>query len=117
MKQKLLNLHTVTELDKSYEGIMWLNVYAKHSSFNICVCCLPPYKSLRVDAEEFLDTLLSQVYGYQKECPFIICGDCNSRIRDNTDYIEWVDDKPEMSVLDFESNPYLMFLSLPTVVC
>ncbi len=71
-----------------------------------CVCYLPPYKSLRVDAEEFLNTLLSQVYVYQKECPFMICGDFNSWIGDNTDYIEEVDDIPWRNVIDLETNPY-----------
>ncbi len=88
----------------------------KHSgySFNICMCYLPPYKSLKVDAVGFLATLLSQVYVYQKECPFMICGDFNSRIGDNSDYIEGMDDKPERSVLDFESNPYCnKFLDFP----
>ncbi len=59
VKQELLHIYTVTELDKSYEGIMWHNVSAKHSeySFNISVCYLPPYKSSpKVDAEGFLDT-------------------------------------------------------------
>ncbi len=29
-KQELLNIYTVIELDKSYEGIMLFNVSAKH---------------------------------------------------------------------------------------
>ncbi len=36
----------------------------------------------------------------------MICGDLNSWIGDNTDYIEVMDDIPERSVIDFESNPY-----------
>ncbi len=108
VRQELLNLYTVTKLDKSYDGIMWLNVSAKHSdhSLNICVCYLLPYKSLRVDVEEFLDNFLSHVYVYQKESPFdryvetLIVG------LGIIDYIEVVYDIPERSVLDFESNLY-----------
>ncbi len=36
----------------------------------------------------------------------MICGDFNSPIRDNTDYIEGVDDLPERNMHDFECNPY-----------
>ncbi len=36
----------------------------------------------------------------------MICEDFNSQVGDNTDYIKWMDDIPERSVLHFESNSY-----------
>jgi hypothetical protein len=43
---------------------------------------------------------------YQKEGNFYICGDFNSRIGEELDYIEGVDNVPERNVVDFKRNMY-----------
>ena len=72
---------THTILDDSIEGILWVSLYQDELLVvNICVCYLPPeYSSRAIDASEFYEQLLTQVYCYQKNCDFIICGDINSR--------------------------------------
>ncbi len=95
--ERLLERFTVQTLDKLYEGILCINMSSKCSGFscNICVCYLPPHGSTRsVDAEEYFDSLLSQIYVYQNDCPFILCGDYNSRIGSCVDCIERVDNVP-----------------------
>ncbi len=63
--ERLLERLTFQTLDKSNEGILWINMSSKCSGFacNICVCCLPPHGStLSGDDEEYFDSLLSQIY-------------------------------------------------------
>ena len=63
--------YNIQVLDKSHEGILWINF--KHvltgSSFNLCVCVcyLPPEGSSRyVNVDECFDTLLTKVYTLRK---------------------------------------------------
>lgn len=54
-----------------------------------------------VNASVFYDQPLTDIYEYQKLCPFCIFGDFNSRISDLPDSIEGVDILPERHVIDF----------------
>ena len=68
VKNDLLTLFNVSVLDNSYEGILWVSFKQKSSNefFNICVCYLPPHGSSRyVNAHEFYDQLLTNIYAYQ----------------------------------------------------
>ena len=74
---------------------------------NCCVCYLPPEGSCRnEDSHAFFDTLISQIYLYQNDGLFIICGDVNSRYGQSIDFIEGVDVVPERHVNDFNENTY-----------
>ena len=84
VKNDLLALFNVSVLDNSYEGILCVSFKHKSSNecFNICVCYLPPHGSSRyVNANEFYDQLLTNIYEYQHFGQFIIhvCGYFNSR--------------------------------------
>ena len=74
---------------------------------SVCVCYLSPQGSSRtVDPHDFFETLLTHVSLFQKEGPFYICGDFNSRVGDSVDYIEGVDEISPRAVLDFKKNAY-----------
>ena len=109
VKNELLYTFDAAIIDNTHEGILWIQFKEKVSGekFNICVCYLPPEGSTRnIDADEYFETLLSQVYCYQQNGPFFICGDFNSRISDTPDYIEGVDIVPVRDVIDFKRNAY-----------
>ena len=111
VRESLLKAYEISVLssDNDCEGILWINFRAKCSSFafKVCVCYLPPkYSSRQVDMLDFFDNLLTQIYLYQKDGLFLICGDFNSRIGNSMDYIEGVDYIDERQVLDYERNQY-----------
>lgn len=108
---------TASVLDSSTEGILWVKLSHRVENFSICVavCYLPPeYTTRNVDGEAFFDTLLYQVYMYQKEGPFMIIGDFNARCGVDQDYVEGVDDVTERHVVDTGHNsfgdPFIQFL-------
>ncbi|CAG2197576.1 unnamed protein product [Mytilus edulis] len=109
IKDYLTEIFDIGILDQSFEGILWLYLHHRLSNFrfNICVCYLPPDHSTRqVDKELFFDTLISQVYEFQNDGLFYICGDFNSRCGDEYDYIPGVDCINMRSVIDFTRNSY-----------
>lgn len=109
VKNELLDFYNIEVVDRNSEGILWLKFSDKFSDFLFysCVCYLPPINSSRqIDASNFYDTLLSNIYIYQNDGPIHICGDFNSRIGDNSDFIIGVDNLPERNIVDFTSNAY-----------
>ena len=56
------------------------------------------------DPEAFYCSLLEQVYSYQNEGKLFICGYLNSRVGDDSDYIEGVDDVKPRNIMDYTSN-------------
>jgi len=109
IKNHLVEIFEIGILNKSIEGILWIYMKDRLSNFkiNVCVCYLPPENSTRqVEKEYFFDSLLSQVYEYQNDGLFFICGDFNSRCGEEYDYIAGVDDVSVRSVLDFTCNSY-----------
>ena len=99
-------------LDNSMEGILWVKLSTKphvkiSQTFSVAVCYLPPANSTRqVDAADFYENLLANVYRFQKLGAFLIMGDLNSRCANSQDYIEGVDTIAERNVVDFSSNAY-----------
>ena len=74
---------------------------------NGCVCYLPPDNTTRrVDPHEFYDNLVSQIYMYQNQGTFFLCGDFNYRCGNDCDFIEGVDPVEERQVVDFNKNVY-----------
>ena len=115
IKDSIINNYNVSVIDSSYEGILWLEVAAKNLPNTIlmrmAVCFLPPGCSSRhVNAAEFLDTLLHQVYEYQHNGITMISGDFNSRVGSLFDCIVGVDEIPPRNIIDTTTNGYCNFL-------
>ena len=107
VRDSLVQLYDISVIDKTIEDIMWLKFSSKLGTDNLvlCVCYLPPAESTRhVDAETFYCNLLEQVYAYQNMGQMFICGDLNSRVGTDTDYIEGVDDMRPRDIIDHVSN-------------
>ncbi|XP_071102383.1 uncharacterized protein [Haliotis cracherodii] len=108
VKKTLTSDFIVEVLDDSDEDILFIKLSSqKNTDFNLvlCVCYLPPSCSSRTrDSERFFDTLLSKLYTYQNEGLVCICGDFNSRVGSNSDFIQGVDDVPEREVIDYQEN-------------
>ena len=80
-------------------------VFSPKISF--CALHISPHPSESVrnnDPEAFYCSLLEQVYSYQNEGKLFICGDLNSRVGDDSDYIEGDDDVKPRNILDYTSN-------------
>ena len=105
---RIMKTHTVTTLDDSYDGILWIKLSHKTTAqvFTVCVCYLPPCESSRSQPTAFFDHLLSLMYQYQNLGPYFIVGDFNSRCANDLDYIAGVDTVPERHVVDYTSNMY-----------
>ncbi|CAC5421808.1 unnamed protein product [Mytilus coruscus] len=97
--------YKVKILDKSVEGILWLNFDNEQETFCVCVCYLPPRGSSRSnDPEQFYANLTNQFYMYQNIGQMYIDGDFNSRCSEISDFIEGVDDITPREVIDYNSN-------------
>ena len=77
-------------IDKTLDGILWIELKMKNDhdiKLLLCVCYLPPEGSSRGNiAQEFYDTLLSQIYMYYDDSPMLLCGDYNARIGSKIDW-------------------------------
>ena len=113
VKRSLLDRFEVSMVDRSIEDIMWLKIKCLRSDESVlfCICYLPPENSSRkVDAEHFYTNLMHQVYQYQNIGKIVICGDLNSRIGTESDFIEGVDNVSIRQVSDTTANKYVDFL-------
>ena len=110
IRDDIMNNFTVTVLDDTCEGILWLKLQRiddENDCFCICVCYLPPENSTRaINANEFFDTLITQIYSYQNNAIQFICGGFNGRCSDMEDYIAGVDILSDRNVIDFKCNRY-----------
>ena len=101
---------SVSILNNDQEDILWIKLTSKMNrtvSYPICVCyLLPEGSSNYVDANEFFDVLLMQVYTYQEIGSFFICGGMNSRMGDMDDFIEGVDNIVDRHIIDSKRNNY-----------
>ncbi len=84
IKHSLLENYTLSSLDKTFEGILWIKLTDKcdsESGVYLCACYLPPSASSRGDSsQQFYEKLLSDIYQFQGEMPLYIMGDVNGRI-------------------------------------
>ncbi|VDI16798.1 Hypothetical predicted protein [Mytilus galloprovincialis] len=86
---------------------MWIKFKSKFCDISIivAVCYLPPAESSRaLDSDMYFQNLLQQVHEYQNLGRIIICGDLNSRVGQNSDYVEGVDIIRPRNVVDFCEN-------------
>lgn len=105
IRNELLKLFSVTVLDDKVEDVLWIKLSSNIRSDDIvlCVAYLPPSESVRNnDPEAFYCSLLEQVYAYQNVASkMYICGDFNSRVGDESDFIEGVDEVRPRDILDY----------------
>ena len=109
VKNTLFEQFNVEVLDSETEGILWISLKHKVTKecLNFCICYLPPANSTRaVNAQEYFDVLMSQMYEYQSVGQVTIFGDFNTRIGDNLDFIPGVDFIPERDIKDYQINQY-----------
>ena len=109
IKNSVLEYFDATVLDDSFEGILWIQLKHKIDNFSLipCVCYLPPENSSRrIDVNLYFDSLLADIYKYQKIGNIFICGDFNSRCGDLDDFISGVDCIEQRNVVDFKTNLY-----------
>ena len=84
VKHSIIVNYNVNILDKSFDDILWVSFEHKVSlqGINVFVCYLSPEGSSHiVDPHEYFDQLLSQIYMFQNNGQYIICGDFNARTR------------------------------------
>ena len=107
-----LGTYTVHILDQSREDVLWVKLQSKSDdefAVILCVCYLPPEGSSRGDnAQEFYDSLLTQVYMYHDGNPMVISGDLNGRLGSKADYDGALDGVtiPPRIVIDTTCNKY-----------
>ena len=109
VKNVLFEHFHVEVLNQDTQGILWITLKHKLTKefLNFCVCYLPPANSTRaVNAQDYFDTLMSQIYEYQSVGQVTIFGDFNTRIGENLNYIAGVDTIPERDIIDFQTNQY-----------
>ena len=110
VKKELLNDFKVEITNSDVEGILWIKFTSKvdkEDSFYVCSIYLPPgFSSRAVNVNEFYDSLLSQIYTIPGGRMFYLCGDLNSRVGENLDYIPSVDDQTDRNIVDCNCNSY-----------
>lgn len=110
VKESLLKEFHVSEIDKSFDGILGLlfkHVDTEYSFINY-VCYLPPDKSAWSNPTDFYGHLTSQLYLNNDVDVIYLCGDFNSRIGSRDDIIVGVDDVtlPLRKATDQNCNQY-----------
>ena len=107
-KSILIEFH-VEKLRAETEGILWIELQHKRTKerLHFWVCYLPPNNSSRaINAEEFLQTLMGDIYEFQNESLITILGDFNARVGDEEDFITGVDTLPQRDVVDYSKNQH-----------
>ena len=109
VKKNLYRDFDIRNLNDDTEGILWLELLHKTTKecLRFCVCYLPPKNSPRaVNAEDFFQTLMYNIYEFQNNSLITVFGDFNARVGNAEDFIAGVDDIPERDVIDFNKNQY-----------
>jgi hypothetical protein len=113
VKKDLLSTFKVTIEDNSEDGTLWIRfteIGKSYNCFYVCVVYLPPEFSARsVNAHNFFDVPMEQIYTIPNGNLFYLCGDFNSRIGDMDDFIKGVDVLTERDVIDYTVNSYREF--------
>ncbi|CAG2186536.1 unnamed protein product [Mytilus edulis] len=95
IKNNVFNNFDVNILDRNRDDILWIYLQCKYDQdvkFYFCVCYLQPERSCRGNiAQEFYDSLLSQIYLYSTGVPIFLCGDFNGRSGLQQDFDDTLD--------------------------
>ena len=95
VKKNLYRDFDISNLNENTEGILWLELLYKTAKerLRFCVCYLPPKHSSRaMNAEDFFQTLMYNIYEFQNNSLITIFGDFNARVDNVDDFIAGVDD-------------------------
>jgi len=110
VSNKILDNFDCVILDNSCDDILWISLKCKYDLefvVNMCVCYLQPEHSCRGNiAQEFYDTLLSQMYLYSNASQTAVCGDFNGRIGDKQDIEDIIDYIPARCCIDTVKNSF-----------
>ena len=108
VKNEVLLKYKLIEKDSIYEGIFWIELVNKlddKDKISFVSCYLPPEGSSRGNsAQEFYDTLLTQIYNYWDNHPLFISGDFNGRIAAKQDVNPSLDTVPPRIPVPGESS-------------
>ncbi|VDI21972.1 Hypothetical predicted protein [Mytilus galloprovincialis] len=95
IKNNVFNNFDVNIFDRNRDDILWIYLQCKYDQdvkFYFCVCYLQPERSCRGNiAQEFYDSLLSQIYLYSTGVPIFLCGDFNGRSGLQQDFDDTLD--------------------------
>ena len=108
VKNELFPSYHIHVIDKLIDGIMCLQFTDIISNFTFLVIStyLPPDGSPYANTDNFYSHLISIMYLYSHINCIIICGDLNSRIGTEKDFIKDIDTVMERHVLDNVKNSY-----------
>ena len=110
LKCDLFHDFSITELDKSLDGVFIVKLTEKISKYSVILiaCYLPPERSpWGRDASKFFGHILNCIHIYTNECDAIyLCGDLNSRLGNKQDYIKGIDDIKDRQILDNTYNKH-----------
>ncbi len=107
IKDTILQSYKVTVSDKSIDGVLCVELKQKLSEFifHVFLCYLPPDNSVwGRDADAFFGHLIAELYLRSYSDCVLVCGDFNSRIGKELDYIDGVDNIGVRSVIDETQN-------------
>ena len=109
VKDSIFNNYLVKVHDKSYEGILVLNLKNINTNFSMTLigCYLPPDNSIwGRDAAAFLSHLIALLYMTSNDDLVVLCGDFNARLGNFNDFIHGVDNIKERKVIDVKHNKH-----------
>ena len=107
IKETLLNEFDCNIVDKSYEGILGVELTHKMTHRNVVIFCayLPPENSpYGRDSTGFFSHILSKCYYYNNCDVFCLCGDLNARTGKLNDFVPDIDDLTPRTHLDDKVN-------------
>ena len=109
-KCSLFTDFVITEIDRSYDGILIFSIMHKITTYKILfiACYLPPERSpWGRNADEYFGHISSFINIYAIECDVIyLCGDLNARIGTKDDFVSGIDKIPSRRVLDKNNNKH-----------
>ena len=109
VKSAVATDYQVEIFDKSFEGIIILQLTHKKSEYQFAICSvyLPPEAGeYGKNSDSFFNHLLNQAYLLCDVDMFLIGGDLNARVNVNGDYIEGIDDVPARKIIDESKNKH-----------
>ena len=103
------NLYDISLVDKSYDGVIIVNLVHKVTAYNILMICgyLPPESSTwGRNAVGFYSHILSYMYQYTHCDAVYMCGDLYSKLGKMADYIPDIEDIGPRKALDGATNKH-----------
>ena len=108
VKNSVLENFSVDVPIKNVDGILGLKFVSKSTEFSFLIfCCyLPPDGSLYANPDSFYSQLIQSIYLNSNVDLLIMCGDFNSRIGKEQDFINNIDSVPMLRNIDTVKNVF-----------